>query len=51
MEQLFVSLKAISFLSFKKLFDIHAALDGRLIDFKIFQSSLGLFILGLKLIW
>ena len=50
MEQLFVLLKAMSFLSFKKMFDTHAALNGRLIDFKIFQSSLGLFIFCLKLI-
>ena len=43
MQQLFVLLKTISFLSFKQMFDAHAALDGKPIDFKVFQSSLGLF--------
>ena len=50
MWQLFVLLKTISFLSFKQMFDAHAALDGKPIDFKVFQSSLGLFIFCLRLI-
>ena len=44
MEQFFLLLKKISFLSFKQMFDADAALDGKPIDFKVFQSSLGLFI-------
>ena len=43
MEQLFVLLKTILFLSFKQMFNAHAVLDGKPIDFKVFQSSLGLF--------
>ena len=39
-----MALNTISFLSFKQMFDTAVALDGRSIDFKIFQSSLGLFI-------
>ena len=50
MEQFFVSLKTISFLSFKQMFDGDTALDGKPIDFKVFQSSLGLFIFSLMLI-
>ena len=37
-------LNTISFLSFKQMFDAVTALDGRPIDFKLFQSSSGLFI-------
>ena len=37
-------------LSFKQMFDAHAALDGKPIDIKVFQSSLGLFIFCLRLI-
>ena len=44
MEQFLVSLKTISFLTFKQMFDADAALDGMPIDFKVSQSSLGLFI-------
>ena len=44
MEQFFVSLKTISFQSFKQRFDADAALDGNLLDFRVFHSSLGLFI-------
>ena len=44
MEQFFLLLKKISFLSFKQMFDADAALDGKPVDFKVFQSSLGLFI-------
>ena len=33
---------------FKQMFDTVVALDGRPIDFKIFQSSLGLFIFCLR---
>ena len=50
MEQFFVSLKTISFLTFKQMFDADAALDGKPIDFKIFQNSLGLFIFCSRLI-
>ena len=49
MEQFYVSLKTISFLFFKQMFDADAALDGKPIDFKVFQSSLGSFIFCLKL--
>ena len=50
MEQFFASLKTISPLSPKHTPDADAALDGKLIDFKIFQSSIGLFIFRLKLV-
>ena len=50
MDQFFVSLKTISFLSLKQMFDADADLDGKPIDFKVFQSSLGLFIFCLRLI-
>ena len=51
MEQFFVALNIISFLSVKQMFDAVNALDGsRLIDFKVFQSSLGLFIFCLRLV-
>ena len=50
MEQFFASLKTISPLSLKHTPDTDAALDGKLMDFKIFQSSIGLFIFRLKLV-
>ena len=50
MEQSFMSLKTISFLSFKQMLDADAALNDKPIDFKVFQSSLGLFIFCLRLI-
>ena len=50
MEQFFVSLKAISFLPFKEMFNADAALGGKPTDFQIFQSSLGLFIFCLRFI-
>ena len=50
MEQFFELLKTISFLSLKQMFDPDAALDGNPINFKVFQSSLGLFIFCLRLI-
>ena len=34
--------KNYSFLSLKQMFDADAALDGKPIDFKVFQSCLGL---------
>ena len=43
MEQFFVALKTISFLSFKQMLAAVTALDGKAIDFKVFQCSLGLF--------
>ena len=49
-EQFFVSLKAISFPSFKQMFDADAALDGKPIGFKAFQSFSGLLIFRLRLI-
>ena len=39
METFFVSSKTISFLSFQQIFDADAALDGKPMDFKVFQSS------------
>ena len=48
MEQFFVALNAI--LSFKQMFDVVTALDGRPTDFKVFQSSLGLLIFCLRLV-
>ena len=50
MEQFFVALNTISFLSFKQMFVAVTALDGRPIDFKVFQSSLGSFIFCLRLV-
>ena len=50
MDQFFVALNTISFLSFKQIFDAAIALDGRPIDFKVFQSVLGLFIFCLRLV-
>ena len=38
MEQFFVLLKTISFLSFKQMFDGDTALDGKPIDFKVFAK-------------
>ena len=49
MKQFFVALNTISFLSFKQMFDV-TALDGRPIDFKVFQSSLTLFIFCQRLV-
>ena len=43
MEQFFEALNNISFLLFKQMFDAVTALDGRPIDFNVFQSSLSLF--------
>ena len=50
MEQFFVALNTISFLPFKQIFDAATALDGRPIDFDVFQSSLGLLIFCLRLV-
>ena len=50
MEQYFVSLKTVLFMSFKQIFDADGTLDGKPIDFKVFQSSLGLFIFCSRLI-
>ena len=44
MEQFFVALNTILFLSFKQMLDAITALDDKPMDFKVFQSSLGLFI-------
>ena len=38
MEQFFVSIKTISFLSFKQIFDVDAALDGKSVDFKVYSN-------------
>ena len=40
----------VLFLSFKQMLDAATALGGRPIDFNVFQSSLGLFIVCLRLI-
>ena len=40
----------ISFLYFKQIFNADPALDGKLMDFEVFQSCLGLFIFYLRLI-
>ena len=42
-EAVFVALNTISFLSFKQILDAVIALDDKPMDFKVFQSSLGLF--------
>ena len=44
MEQFFVALNTILFSSFKQMLDAITALDDKPMDFKVFQSSLGLFI-------
>ena len=44
MKQFFVALNAITFLFFKQMLEAVTALDGNPIDFRAFQSSLGLFI-------
>ena len=41
-------LNTISFLSFKQMLDAVLALDGKPIYFKVFQSSLGLFVFCLR---
>ena len=50
MEQFFVALNTILFLSFKQMLDAITALDDKPMDFKVFQSSLGLFIFCLRLV-
>ena len=50
MDQLFVALNPLSFLSFKQMLDAITALDGKPMDFKVFQSSLGLFIFYIRLV-
>ena len=45
-----MALNTISSLSFKQMLDAVTALDGRPIDFKVFQSSLGSFIFYLRLV-
>ena len=40
MEQFFVALNTISFLSFKQMLDAVTALHDKAIDFKVFESSM-----------
>ena len=40
MEQFFVALNTISFLSFKQMLDAVTALDNKAINFKVFESSM-----------
>ena len=40
MKQFFVALNTISFLSFKQMLEAVTALDGKPIDFKVFQIYL-----------
>ena len=45
-----MSLNTIWFLFLKQMLDTVTALDGKPIDFKVFQSFLGLFIFCLRLV-
>ena len=50
MENFFVTLNTISFLSFKEMLDAATSLDGIPMDFKVFQSFLSLVIFCLRLV-
>ena len=45
-----MALNTISFLPFEQMLDPFTALDGKLVDFNVFQSSLCLFVFCLRLV-
>ena len=49
-EEFFVALNTVLFLSFQQMLEAVTTLDGKLVDFKVFQSSLGLFFFCRRLV-